>query len=222
MTIRYQVTTKRVVLTDYIRRDIEARLGQLERRLYHFPADALQAQIALERQARREAYTVRLALVGLRNTLVARRTGPSIAVALDQATDAVERQLERYKARLRGDYLHERKRAALSPAERQARERELLEDRALLDRALIGDLQAFDALTERELPGLTRYIRRQLVQRGMEGAAVEMHLPQILEQALLAGFERLRQKPEPMSLQGWLALQARPLIERLAIREATT
>jgi ribosomal subunit interface protein len=215
MPIPYQVTTKRIELTDYIRREIEEQLSRLERRLRHFPADALQAQIAVERQGRREAYTIRLALSIWRNTLVARRTGPSFPVALEQATTAVERQLERYKARLRGDYLHERKRAAMSPEERWARECELLEDRALLDRALLGDRQAFDELTERELPGLTRYIRRRLTQRGLDEATVETLLPQFLEQALLAGFERLRQKPERMSLQGWLALQVRPLIEHL-------
>lgn len=213
MTIRYQVTTKRVALTDDIRREIEAALVWLERRLRHFPTDALQAQIALEQQLRRESYTVRLALVVLRNTFVARQTGPSIGVALDQGTAAVERQVQRYKARLRGDYRYERKRAALSPEERQVHERELLEDRALLDQALLGDRKAFDELTEGELPRLTRYIRRRLLERGITGAALDAQLQQILEQALLAGFERLRQKPESMSLQGWLALQARPLIE---------
>jgi ribosome-associated translation inhibitor RaiA len=221
MSLRHHVVTKRVDLTDYLRRQLEERLQRLQRRLRHFPPEALQAQVAVERQARGGAYVVRLALSIWGHTLVARRLGPTLEVALDEATAAIERQVERYKARLRGDYLHERKRAALSPEERAARERELIEDRALLDRALLGDRQAFDELTERELPGLTRFIRRQLTQRGVDGAALDTLLPQLLEQTLLMGFEELRHKPEPMTLQGWLARQARPLIERAASYRAT-
>jgi len=222
MSIRYQITTRRVELTNHLRREIELRLQRLERRLRHFPADALQAQIAVERQVRRNAYSVRLALMIWQRMLVARRMGPSLEVALDAAVEAIERQVERYKARLRGDYLYERKRAALSPEEREAREHELIEDRALLDRALLGDREAFEELTERELTGLTRYIRRRLAQREIDEAMLDTLLPQILEQTLLVGFERLRQKPESMSLQGWLALQARPLIDRLTIAPETT
>jgi ribosomal subunit interface protein len=222
MSIRYHVVTKRIDLTDPLRRQIEERLQRLQRRLRHFPGEGLEAHVAVERQARRGEFLVRLALSIWGHTLVARRQGPTLEGALDEATAAIERQAERYKARLRGDYLHERKRAALSPEERAARERELLEDRALLDRALVGDRRAFDELTERELPGVTRFIRRQLRQRGMDGARLDALLPQVLEQTLLAAFEELRHKPEPMTLQGWLARQARPLIERAAVSHEAT
>ena len=210
--------TKGFELTDRLKEEVEIRLGRLERRLRNFQPSVFHASVALERPPRGGQYRARLALNVLKRVLVARQPGPSAEVAVDRATVEVERQVERYKARLRQDYLYERKRTDLSAEERRILERELLKDRALVDRAITGDQKAVQDLTERELPALTRYIERSLDRRGVDTSAIEVQVPLVIEKTLQAGFENLHRKPEKMNLQGWLAQHARQVIKHSAIK----
>ncbi len=212
--IRYHLTVKRLEATPPVVAEVESWLAKLERRARHFSPDLLHADVELERRARREEYVARIRLAIVNTVLVTRKKGATLQEALKEAGEDMERRLERYKARLRRDYAHERKRASLSAEEIASLERELLEDKELLDRSLAGDREAFEELTERELPQLTRYLRRRLRQAGVADDRIEALLPEVLADTLQAAFERLAQKPPRMSMQAWLALQARELLRR--------
>jgi len=216
MKMEYHCLTKGFELTDKLKKQVEIRLGRLERRLRNFQPSVVRASLALERPARGGQYRARLALNLLKRVLVARQPGPTAEVAVDRATVEVGRQVERYKAKLRQDYLYERKRTDLSAEERRILERELLKDRALVDRAITGDQKAVQDLTEREMPALTRYIRRSLDRRGLNTLTIEAQVPLVIEKTLQAGFEKLRRKPEKMTLQGWLAQHARQVLKHSA------
>jgi len=201
--------------TDRLKREVEARLGHMERHLRNFQPAVFHASVVVERPARGGQYNARLALNILKHVLVARRPGPTAEAAVDRASVEVERQLERYKSRLRQDYRYKRKRIGLSVRQSRTLKRELLEDRTLLDRAIIGDQRAVRELTERELPALTRYIQQSLDRRGLEMSFIETQVPIVIERALQAGFENLPRKPEKMNLQGWLAYHARQAIRHV-------
>lgn len=213
--MEYHCIAKGFEFTDRLKKEVEARLGHLERHLRNFQPSVFHASVAVERPARGGQYNARLALNVLKRILVARRPGPTAEAAVDRASVEVERQVERYKSRLRQDYLYKRKRTGLSGRQSQALERELLKDRVLLDRAITGDQKAVRELTERELPALTRYIQRSLDRRGMETSVIETQVPIVIERALQSGFENLPRKPEKMTLQGWLAQYARQAIKHV-------
>ena len=213
--MNYQVTTKNFELTELIREEIEVRLSRLERRLSHFQPSTYHAALALERHSRRVEYNARLALTVIQRILVARRPAPTIEAAIDRVTTEIDRQIERYKSRLRREYLYERKRAALSAEERRVRERELLEGRVLLDRAEMGEREAFQKLTERELPGLAGFIERSLARQGQDTSGMDSQITAIMEDTILSGLENLRRKPGGMTLQGWLSQHARKAVKRL-------
>ncbi len=210
--IDYHLTTKRFDATPAVVDKVEEWIAKLERRARHFPPDLLHVDVELERRARREEYVARLRLSVGNTVLVTRKKGATVQEALKEAGEDMERRLERYKARLRRDYAHERKRASLSAEEIASLERELLEDKELLDRSLAGDREAFEELTERELPRLTRYLRRQLRQRDVPEDRIDALLPDLLADTLQMAFEHLAQKPPRLSMQVWLALQARELL----------
>ncbi len=213
--MEYHCMTKGFELTDRLKEEVEIRLVRLERRLRNFQPSVFHASVALERPVRGGQYRARLALNVLKRVLVARQPGPTAEVAVDRATVEVERQVERYKARLRQDYVYERKRTDLSVEERRILERELLKDRALVDQAITGDQKAVQDLTERELPALTRYIYGLLARRGLGTSAIEAQVPLVIEKVLQAGFENLPRKPGKMAVQGWLAQHARQVLKRL-------
>jgi ribosomal subunit interface protein len=112
--MKYYCIFKGVELTDRVKREVEARLGHMERHLRNFQPAVFHASVAVERPARGGQYNARLALNILKHVLVARRPGPTAEAAVDRASVEVERQLERYKSRLRQDYRHKRKRTGLS------------------------------------------------------------------------------------------------------------
>jgi len=121
-------------------------------------------------------------------------------------------QLERYMSSLRREYAHERKRASLSAGAVRAIERELLETRELLDRALAGDRAAFDELVEAELPSLARIIEAELAKAGKDNS--DEAVRHVLSDVLTMAFGELPKKPARWSMLAWLAWLARRLIAR--------
>ncbi|HZU05678.1 MAG TPA: hypothetical protein VFB73_06870 [Chloroflexota bacterium] len=211
--LQYHLTTRDCELAASDQRALQHHLEHLERQLRHFQPELVHLDLLIEHQPRRREYvgSFRLSLPG--TVLVARRNrAPAVRTLLKEAFEDLEERLARYKAALRRDYAHERKRAALEPEQVRFCERVLLEERELLDRALAGDRTAFDQLVQQELPGLARQIEALLAASGREPSpeAVE----HVMADVLATAFARLAQKPARWSLGGWLGWLARREIDR--------
>ncbi len=211
--IRLHLMTRRAELAPADRALIDREITRLERRLRHFAPDALDLFLDLERHAHREEYrgSIRLAILGTVLS-IKRNTAPSLHALLGRAFADLEERLERYEARLRRDYAHARRRPALSLEEARAVERQLLEERELLDRALAGDRAAFTSLVESELPGLTEAIARALQDAGRE--PTEEAIQHLLTDVLARAFVELKRKPARWSLGAWLVALARRQVAR--------
>lgn len=209
--MKFHLLTKRCELTPSAQRILERHLERLERRLRYYEPDLVHLELAVERHARRNEYTgsIRLRL-GSRVLPAKRNRAETLEGLLNAAFEDLEEQLDRFQARVRREYVHERKRASLPPEVVRAHERELLEERELLDRALAGDREAFDRLVARELPGLRRVIERELVGSGAGSERVE----HVLADTLAIAFRELVRKPARWTMAGWLAWIARREIER--------
>ncbi len=209
--LRYHLTTQRHTWTDADERALQRRLQRLEPQLRHFRPDLVALDIRIVHQPRADEYvgSFRLSLPG--TVLVARRNrAASVAMLLHQAFADLEERLARYKARLRREYAHERKRAALEPEQVRFLERELLDQRELLDRALAGDRAAFDTLVEHELPGLRRRVERLLTAAGRD--ASEEAVEHVVADVLAKGMAQLARKPARWSLGGWLGWLAQRVV----------
>lgn len=213
--LRYHLTTQRHEWTPADERALQRHLQRLEPQLRHFRPELVHLDIRLVHQPRADEFvgSFRLSLPG--TVLVARRNrAPTVAALLHQAFADLEERLARYKARLRREYAHGRKRAALEPEQVRFLERELLERRELLDRALAGDRAAFDALVEHELPGLRRRVERLLVAAGRE--ATEEAVEHVVADVLAKAMAELAHKPARWTLGGWLGWLAQRVVEREA------
>jgi ribosome-associated translation inhibitor RaiA len=207
------LTTKRCELTPSAQKVLERHLEQLRRRLRYYDPDLLHLELAVERHARKKEYrgSIRLSLGN--HVLPAKRNrAETLEGLLKAAFEDLEEQLDRFRARVRREYAHERKRASLPQEVVRAHERALLEERELLDRALAGDREAFDRLIEEELPGLRRAIERALLDVGAEPTPEQVE--HILADVLAIAFRELPRKPARWSLGGWLAWIARREMER--------
>ncbi|MCS7172545.1 MAG: hypothetical protein N0A24_03925 [Armatimonadetes bacterium] len=205
------LATKRCTLTSGAEKVLKRHLERIERRLRHFPPDLLHLELTVERAARKEEYTGSVRLRIGTHVLPARRNRSETLEGLLQAAfEDLEEQVGRFKARLRRDYAHERKRASLPEEALRAHERALLEERALLDWALAGDQEAFHALVEEELPVLRRVLERELRTAGRE--VTEEVLEHFLADVLTVAFRELPHKPARWTTVGWLAWIARRVV----------
>lgn len=194
-------------------RVLERRIARLQRRLGHFDPDLVELDVVIEKQPRRQTYTgsIRLSVMG--QTLPARRNAaPRIRTLIREAFEDVERELDAFNAGLRSEAAWRRRRGrrgnGAGARDAFAREeRELIEQRAMLDRALAGDRGAFDALADTTLPGVRRVIFDTLSRGGHEPGNKE--LTEALITTLSAAFRRLGEKPDGWTLYGWIAQVAR-------------
>ncbi|MDR7416653.1 MAG: hypothetical protein QN193_08280 [Armatimonadota bacterium] len=209
------LVTKRCAFSRDAEKALERHLERIRRRLRHFPPDLLHLELTVERAARKEEYTGSVRLRIGTHVLPARRNrAETLEGFLKAAFEDLEEQIGHFKARLRRDYAHERKRASLSAEAVRAYEQALMEERALLDQALAGDREAFHALVEEELPHLRRVLERELRAVGREGTAEE--LEHVLADVLTVAFRELPRKPARWTLAGWLTWIARREVEREA------
>lgn len=205
------VTTQRCELGGHTREVLDRSVARLQRRLRHFRPDLVHLEIRMERAARKEEYTgsARLYLPG--RVLYARRNRSATPEGwLRAAFDDLEEQLSRYKAKLRREHAHERRRASLPPEAVEAYERALLEERELLDRALAGDREAFDRLAEEDLPALYRTVERELLRLGR--TVTPEAVQEAVADTLSVGFRNLSRKPARWTVGGWLAWVAKRVL----------
>lgn len=211
--VKVHVTTKRCELTPADHQELERHLARLDRRLRYIDPDLAHLAIEIERRVRKLEYGGSFRLSLFNRPLPAKRNAaPTIEALLKQAFDDLEEQLERFKSRLRRAYSHERKRLSLPPEAVRYRERELVEERELLDRALAGDRDAFTVLVNAELPGLSAVIGKILVEQGQEPSPEAIE--HVMADVVAIAFRELVHKPARWSLGGWLAWLARREIRR--------
>jgi ribosome-associated translation inhibitor RaiA len=210
--MKVTVATRHCELTPADQEMLDRHVAQLERRLWHINPDLIHLTLVIEPQARRDEYKGSVRLVIFNRALPAKRnTAPTIGVLIKRSFEDLEDQVDRFEQQLRGEYAHERKRASLTPEEREACEQLLLKERELFDRALAGDSAAFNALADAELPAVSQVIARALLEQGQEvGPETIAH---VLGDVLTIAHENLARKPARWTLGGWLAWTARRVVK---------
>lgn len=184
------------------------RIQRLERRLGKFQEDLVHLEIAITPRPRRGRYEGEIRLVLMNTVLPANRaSAPSVRTLLAKSFDALEREVARLKAGLRGEADWKRKRGARGRDGVRNAERRLHEARARLDQAMAGDRKAFDVLAEVELAGLRKIILESLSNNSHEVTNEE--LDEALSVVMSRAFRTLRDKPEDWSMHRWLARVAR-------------
>jgi len=217
--IKHHVTTQRCDLSPIDEREIERFIARLERRLPHVDDDLVHLTIAVEYQPRRDEYEGSIRLTLFNRVLRAKRNaGPTIQALLKQAFDDLDGQLTRFMGKLRRDFTYQRKRPSIAPETARMIERDMLAKRELLDRALAGNREAFNALVDTELPILSRAIASALVERQIDPSPEAIE--HVMADVLVIAARDLAKKPARWSLSGWLAWLARREIEREANRQA--
>ena len=186
--MQLHLTTRRFELPAGLEDDLRRRMEHLAPRLRHFNPDLVHLDVTLEWHPRKREYSGSFRLSAAGALLPARRNRAASAEGLlDAAFDDLEEQLARYTARLRRERHHERKRASTRSQEAlEARERALLEERELLDRAL-------------------REAGRDPLPEVIE---------HVLADVLAAAHQRLPEKPARWSIPGWLTWLARRQVRR--------
>ena len=213
--MQLHLTAKRLDITPDVEEVLTRHLNRLRPRLRHFAPDLVHLDVALRRHPRKQEYSgsIRLSVTG---TLLPSRLNraDTLEGLIKAAFDDLEEQLNRYKARLRRDHAHERRRASLPRETIEGWMRALLEERELLDRAVAGDRDAFDRLIEEDLPSVRRGILEALIERG-EDLRPEM-VEQVLADVLTVAARHVTSKPPRWSMNGWLTWLARKEIRRRA------
>ncbi len=210
----YHITAKNFRLVEPLKEEVTQRLDKLSRMLEKFPEDVVHFDVVLEHRPRKKEYEarVRLTLPGV--VLATSDHGPTLENAMVKALDDMLDKFEDYKAKLSHAYTYERKRGAIDARETTHIEREMIEQRELLDRAAMGDQEAWQQLVEEYHRSLAIFVERELSARGYrlsdETRSLVLH---ILQETFRSAQERLLQRPENMTLEGWLALLASEIIE---------
>lgn len=211
----YHITAKNFTLVEPLKEEVTERLDKLSRLLEKFPEDIVHFDVVLEYRPRKKEYEARVRLTLPGETLATRDYGPTLENAIVKALDDMLDKFEGYKTRLSQSYAYQRKRGAINSRETTHLAREMLEQRELLDRAEMGDQEAWRQLVEEYHHNLAVHIERGLVARGMrlsdDTRPLVMH---VLEETFRVAQERLSTRPENMTLEGWLALLATEVLDR--------
>jgi ribosome-associated translation inhibitor RaiA len=216
---KLHVATKRFELTPVDEHEISRHVERLNPRLKRIDPDLVNINLEIEWDPRLNEFRGSTRLTIFNEALPARfNSGPTVEAFLNRAFEDIEEQLERFKSKLRRAYKYERKRTSLPPEAAQYQERQLLDERELLDRALSGDRSAFDELMNVERPGLSAVIARSLEESGYD--STQVNVDQIMTDTFAIAFRDLARKPARWSMGGWLAWIARREIDRLLSQQA--
>lgn len=107
-TFQWNLVTKNLHGHEMLRKQIQEKIGKLEKHLKHFPPDTVHLQIALGRQPKRCLHTAALNLRLPSNILHSEKSSMDVIKAFDDAVDALLREVESLKARLRRERLWKR------------------------------------------------------------------------------------------------------------------
>jgi ribosome-associated translation inhibitor RaiA len=101
MTLKWTLMTKRMRPHGQLRSKLQEKVKKLEIHLEHFPPDAVQLQVSLERHPKKPLFEAALTLWLPSNILRAEKSGPDPIPAFDQAVKALLREVAVLKSALR-------------------------------------------------------------------------------------------------------------------------
>jgi len=104
-TFQWSLVTKNLHGHEMLRKQIHEKVSKLEKHLKHFPPDAVHLQIVLGRQPKRCLHTAALNLRLPSNILHSEKSSTDVIKAFDDAVEALLREVESLKARLRRERL---------------------------------------------------------------------------------------------------------------------
>lgn len=212
--MRYHIMAPSIELSDRMRDTLLRKLQKLERFVQRFPADGVDVVATVDRQVRTDDFVVSLRLNLNGTALVSKEQAPQLQQAVGAAIEDVLDQLNRYKAKLRGDALIAHSRTTMQSEELAEVLTPLLEQRELYDRAMAGDQGAFQRLLEEDGFSLQQVLRQELRQHGVDdGPEQDTLAADLLGHALIAAQQDMEHKPSRMSVSGWLALKVRKAAE---------
>jgi len=104
MKLKWTLVTRGMRPHGQLRRKLQEKITKLESHLEHFPGDAVQLQVNLEKNPKRDLFTAGLTLYVPSNTLRVGKSAVDPIPAFDQAVKVLLRELAVLKSALR----HER------------------------------------------------------------------------------------------------------------------
>jgi ribosomal subunit interface protein len=107
-TFHWSLVTKNLHGHEMLRKQIYEKIGKLEKHLKHFPPDTVHLQIVLGRQPKRCLHTAALNLRLPSNILHSEKSSTDVIKAFGDAVEALLREVESLKARLRRERLWKR------------------------------------------------------------------------------------------------------------------
>jgi ribosomal subunit interface protein len=107
-TFRWSIVTRHLHGHEMLRKQMQDKVGKLEKHLKHFPPDTVHLQIVLGRQPKKALHVAALNLRLPSNILHSEKSSTDIIKAFDDAVDALLREVESLKARLRRETLWKR------------------------------------------------------------------------------------------------------------------
>src|SRR5690242_17866358 len=102
--MKHQVEFKGFEPTDSIRGLVEERMGRIEKRSGGLPVDAIVLWCVVEEMSAHKRYRVSITFEAPGKALSAREETGRLEAAIRGAFDALERQLEAYESRRRGEH----------------------------------------------------------------------------------------------------------------------
>jgi ribosomal subunit interface protein len=102
--ISWNIVERNLTLDSRVKDKLTRKVATLAKYLAHFPPETLHLQVVLEKLAKKETYQVSLTLRVPSHILHAEKSSPDLIGAVDDAVDAMIREIKSFKAELRRDY----------------------------------------------------------------------------------------------------------------------
>lgn len=214
MKITWNIVTDNMTWPKVLEEKLRQKITKLEQHLEHLPPDAVHLLISLERTPKKSWYTAALTLRVPHNILRAEKSARDPLPAFDKATQALLRELQSFKSRLRG---HE-------PWKRKERRAQLHDGRltAFAPAAMATDTgpqNLHDVVAEllrKEDAALLRYVGRLLREYELLGKlpAGALDARAVVNATAVQALAAPADKPDDRSYRVWLYDLSRRELER--------
>ena len=101
MPLKWTLVTKRLRPHGQLRKKLQEKISKLERHIEHFPEDAIQLRVSLQRHPKKLSFEAALTLHLPSNILRAEKSAPDPVPAFDQAMKVLLREVAILKSALR-------------------------------------------------------------------------------------------------------------------------
>jgi RNA polymerase sigma factor (sigma-70 family) len=176
---------------------IESLVARLQKQAKDFPQDLVFLRLLVEENAARKLYHVAITLELPGRTLATREERHDVNDTIRGAFAEIERQLERYKASLRGEHLWKR------PARRaQARREKKIEPVPAQERTR----ELFVGLIDQHLKKLYNFVRREIAYYQANGDLLpgELTAGDVVDAVVLRAYDEFAKKQTNLDIDSWL------------------